>query len=162
MYVILVYDCGEYFIAFENGGHVKTSLKQIGKSHKTGTTVRFMPDDTIFQTTTFSYSTICERMQESAFLLKELTIEVVDEIGNRSETYHYEKGLNSFAEYLNTDKKVLHKPYDFSGSKDGVNVEVAFQYTETIQDLEYQNVTNKLILGILDENRLKEAKKNKF
>ena len=130
MEVTIRRDGGEFFIAFENGGHVKTPLKQIGKSHKTGTTVRFMPDDSIFQTTTFSFSTICERMQESAFLLKELTVEVVDEIGDRSEIYHYDKGLNSFAEYLNTDKKVLHKPYDFSGSKDGVNVEVAFQYTE--------------------------------
>ena len=130
MEVTIRRDGGEYFIAFENGGHVKTPLKQIGKSHKTGTTVRFMPDDTIFQTTTFSFSTICERMQESAFLLKDLTLEVIDEIGDRSETYHYEKGLNSFAESLNADKKVLHKPYDFTGSKDGVNVEVAFQYTE--------------------------------
>ena len=130
MEVTIRRDGGEYFISFENGGHVKTPLKKIGTSHKTGTTVRFMPDDTIFQTTTFSYSTICERMQESAFLLKELTIEVVDEIGERSETYHYEKGLNSFAEYLNTDKKVIHKPYAVEGTKDGVNVEVAFQYTE--------------------------------
>lgn len=130
MEVTIRRDGGEFLISFENGGHVKTPLKQIGKSHKTGTTVRFMPDDTIFQTTSFSYSTICERMQESAFLLKELTIEVIDEIGERSETYHYEKGLNSFAEYLNTDKKVIHKPYDFSGNKDGVNVEVALQYTE--------------------------------
>ncbi len=130
MEVTIKRDGGEYFIAFENGGHVKTPLKQIGKSHKTGTTVRFMPDDTIFQTTSFSYSTICERMQESAFLLKELTIEVKDEISDRSEIYHYEKGLNSFAEYLNTDKKVIHKPYDFNGTKDGVNVEIAFQYTE--------------------------------
>ena len=130
MEVTIKRDGGEYFIAFENGGHVKTPLKQIGKSHKTGTIVRFMPDDTIFQTTSFSYSTICERMQESAFLLKELTIEVKDEISDRSEIYHYEKGLNSFAEYLNTDKKVIHKPYDFNGTKDGVNVEIAFQYTE--------------------------------
>ena len=130
MEVTIRRDGGEYFIAFENGGKVKTPLKQIGKSHKTGTTVRFMPDDSIFQTTNFSYSTICERMQESAFLLKELTIEVVDEIGDRKESYHYDKGLNSFAEYLNTDKKTLHKPYDFEGAKDGINVEVAFQYTE--------------------------------
>ena len=68
MEVTIRRDGGEFFISFENGGHVKTPLKQIGKSHKTGTTVRFMPDDSIFQTTTFSYSTICERMQESAFL----------------------------------------------------------------------------------------------
>jgi len=130
MEVTIKRDGGEYFISFENGGKVKTSLKKIGSSHATGTTVRFMPDDEIFQTTTFSYSKICERMQESAFLLKNLTLEVIDEIGERSEVYHYEKGLNSFAEYLNTDKKILHKPFDFTGTKDGINVEVAFQYTE--------------------------------
>ena len=123
-------DGGEYFISFEDGGKVKTKLKKIGSSHSTGTTVRFMPDDQIFQTTTFSFSKICERMQESAFLLKNLTLEVIDEIGERKEVYHYEKGLNSFAEYLNTDKKIIHKPYDFTGSKDGINVEIAFQYTE--------------------------------
>ena len=130
MEVTIRRDGGEYFISFENGGKVKTNLKKIGSSHRTGTTVRFMPDDEIFQTTTFSFSKICERMQESAFLLKNLTLEVIDEIGERSEIYHYEKGLNSFAEYLNTDKKILHKPFDFMGSRDGINVEVAFQYTE--------------------------------
>ena len=51
-----------------------------------------MPDDTIFSTTQFSFTTICERMQESAFLLKNLTIEVVDEADGKEEIYHYEKG----------------------------------------------------------------------
>ena len=124
----------EYFISFKNGGHTEQKLKKVGKTNKTGTKVRFMPDDEIFQTTTFSFSTICERMQESAFLLKNLTIEVYDEQTEKKESYHYEKGLNSFAEYLNTDKKVLHKPYDFSGIKDGINVEIAFQYTESYSE----------------------------
>ena len=127
-------DGEEYFISFKNGGHLDKSLKKIGKTNKTGVKVRFMPDDEIFQATTFSFSTICERMQESAFLLKNITIDVYDEITDRKESYHYEKGLNSFAEYLNTDKKVLHKPYDFQGMKDGINVEVAFQYTESYSE----------------------------
>ena len=130
MEVTIKRDGGEYFISFENGGHLKTPLKKISSSHKTGTKVRFIPDDTIFQTTTFSFSKICERMQESAFLLKNLTLEVIDEKEDRKEVYHYEKGLNSFAEYLNSDKKILHKPVDYTGAKEGVNVEVAFQYTE--------------------------------
>ena len=124
----------EYYISFKNGGHLDVPLKKLEKTNKTGTKVHFMPDDTIFQTTTFSFSTICERMQESAFLLKNLTIEVIDEITNRKETYHYEKGLNSFVEYLDTDKKTLHKPYDFNSIKDGINVEVAFQYTESYSE----------------------------
>ena len=127
-------DGGEYFISFKNGGHVDKPLKKIGKTNKTGVTVRFMPDDEIFQTTTFSFSTICERMQESAFLLKNITINIYDEATDRKESYHYEKGLNSFAEYLNSDKKVLHKPYDFRGTKDGINVEIAFQYTESYSE----------------------------
>lgn len=134
MEVTIKRDGSEYFISFKNGGHLDENLKKIGKTNKTGVKVRFMPDDEIFSTTTFSFSTICERMQESAFLLKNLTIDVYDEATDRRESYHYEKGLNSFAEYLNTDKKVLHKPYDFQGIKDGINVEVAFQYTESYSE----------------------------
>ena len=134
MEVTIKRDGFEYFISFKNGGHLDKQLKKIGKTNKTGVKVRFMPDDTIFQTTMFSFSTICERMQESAFLLKNITIEIYDENTEKKESYHYEKGLNSFAEYLNADKKVLHKPYDFQGEKDGINVEVAFQYTESYSD----------------------------
>ena len=134
MEVTIKRDGSEYFISFKNGGHLDKNLKKIGKTNKTGVKVRFMPDDEIFSTTTFSFSTICERMQESAFLLKNLTIDVYDEATDRRESYHYEKGLNSFAEYLNTDKKVLHKPYDFQGMKDGINVEIAFQYTESYSE----------------------------
>ena len=134
MEVTIKRDGGEYFISFKNGGHLDKPLKKIGKTNKTGVKVRFMPDDEIFQSTTFSFSTICERMQESAFLLKNITIDIYDEATDRKESYHYEKGLNSFAEYLNTDKKVLHKPYDFQGMKDGINVEVAFQYTESYSE----------------------------
>ncbi len=134
MEVTIKRDGGEYFISFKNGGHLDKPLKKIGKTNKTGVKVRFMPDDEIFSTTTFSFSTICERMQESAFLLKNITIDIYDEATDRKESYHYEKGLNSFVEYLNTDKKILHKPYDFHGTKDGINVEIAFQYTESYSE----------------------------
>ena len=134
MEVTIKRDGAEYFISFKNGGHLDKKLTKIGKTNKTGVKVRFMPDDEIFQNTTFSFSTICERMQESAFLLKNLTIEIYDENTDRKESYHYEKGLNAFAEYLNTDKKVLHKPFDFKGEKDGINVEIAFQYTESYSE----------------------------
>ena len=134
MEVTIKRDGGEYFISFKNGGHLDKPLKKIGKTNKTGVKVRFMPDDEIFSAQAFSFSTICERMQESAFLLKNITIDIYDEQTEKKESYHYEKGLNAFAEYLNTDKKVLHKPYDFHGTKDGINVEVAFQYTESYSE----------------------------
>ena len=121
----------EYFISFENGGHLKTPLTRLEKTNKTGTKVRFWPDDTIFSTTNFSFSTICERMQECAFLLKNLTIELFNEEENKKEIYHYENGLKSFVEYLNEDKNELHKVVNFEGMKDGIDVQVAFQYTDT-------------------------------
>lgn len=124
----------EYFIRFKDGGKVDVPLTQISKTNRTGTTVRFMPDSKIFSSTKFSFTTICERMQECAFLLKGLTIEVIDEEDEKQEIFSYENGLRSFVEYLNDDKEPLHKVVDFSGSKDGINVDVAFQYTDTYSE----------------------------
>ena len=130
MEVTICRDGYKYFIRFKDGGKVDQKLKKIEKTSKTGTTVRFMPDDTIFSTTTFSFTTICERMQECAFLLKGLTVTVEDEEDNKKREFHYANGLEAFVEYLNEDKKVLHKPVHFMGEKDGIRVEIAFQYTE--------------------------------
>ena len=69
-------------------------------------------------------------MQECAFLLKDLTIDIVDEIEGKHEVYHYENGLNSFVEYLNEDKRPIHKVVNFKGMKDEIDVEVAFAYTD--------------------------------
>ena len=127
-------DKEEYVIIFENGGKVKHPLKKIGTTTKTGTTVRFLPDEEIFSTTTFSFSTICERMQESAFLIKGLTIEVVDEETTRSNKYLYEKGVTQFVEYLNEDKNTLHNVITFEGNKDSIEMEIALQYTDTYNE----------------------------
>ena len=120
----------EYYIKFENGGKVTVPLKKIGTTNKTGTTVKFKPDPEIFQSTTFSFSTICERMQECAFLVNGLTIEIENEIDGRSEKYYYENGLKSFCEYLNEGKNPVHNVLDFSSTKDKVNVSIALQYTD--------------------------------
>src|SRR5699024_730768 len=96
----------EYFIRFKDGGKTEIPLKKGSKTSKTGTTVRFLPDDTIFSTTSFSFTTICERMQECAFLLKGLTVEVIDEEASKHEIYHYEKGLEAFVESINDGRKV--------------------------------------------------------
>ena len=134
MEVVIKKDKKEYYIKFENGGNVAVPLKEIGTTNKTGTTVRFLPDETIFPIVNFSFTTICERMQESAFLLRGLTIEVLDEITGRSNKYHYENGLKEFVEYLNDDKNTLHKVISFDGSKDGIEVDIAMQYTDTYQE----------------------------
>ena len=134
MEVTIKKDKGEYQIRFENGGRVAVPLKKIGTTNKTGTTVRFLPDPEIFQTCNFSYTTICERMQESAFLLKGLTIEVIDEEQNRDSKFFYEKGLEQFVEYLNEDKNVLHKVLSFEGVKNKIEVDIAMQYTDTYSE----------------------------
>ena len=122
------------YIRFEDGGKVKIPLKKIEKTNRTGTKVRFMPDPQIFNSLNFSFTTVCERMQESAFLLKGLTVEVIDEEDNKQEVFCYENGLKSFVEYLNDGKSELHKVVQFQGSKEGINIEVAFQYTDTYSE----------------------------
>ena len=134
MEVTIKKDKGEYFIRFENGGKVAIPLKKIGSTNKTGTSVRFLPDEEIFGNAIFSFTTICERMQESAFLLKGLTIEVVDEKSGRSNKHLYEKGLLQFVEYLNEDRNVLHKVINFEGEKNGIEVDIALQYTDTYNE----------------------------
>ena len=134
MEVTIKRDKKEYSISFKNGGEVDKPLKEIGTTSKTGTTVRFLPDDSIFSTTNFSFTTICERMQESAFLIKGLTIEVVDEEDEKQEIYHYEDGLVEFVNYLNEDKQALHNVISFEGVKDRMEIEIAMQYTDTYNE----------------------------
>ena len=124
----------EHFIKFENGGKLSIPLKKLGKTNKTGTTVRFMPDKEIFNSTTFSFTTLCERMQECAFLLKELTVEVVDEKDKKSEIFKYEDGLKAFVEYINESRKKIHDVFSFTATKDKIELEVALQYTDSYSE----------------------------
>ena len=148
----------ESYIRFENGGHVAIPLKTIGTTNKTGTTVRFMPDDTIFQTTNFSFTTVCERMQESAYLLKGITIEVVDEEDERTAKFHYERGIEEYVEDLNHGKNVLNKVLSFSGEKDKIEVEISMQYTDAYDEKIVSFVNNvKTIDGGTHEVGFKTA-----
>ena len=134
MQVVIYRDGLISMIEFENGGHVKTPLKTVGKTNKTGTIVKFMPDPEIFKDCNFSYTTIVERMQESAFLLSGLTIEVIDEEDKKQAKFHYDNGLISFVEYMNEGKNTLHKVINFSNTKGKIEVDVAMQYTDTYNE----------------------------
>ena len=134
MEVTIKRDHEESYIRFENGGHVAVPLKVIGTTNKTGTTVRFLPDPEIFSTTSFSYTTICERMQESAFLLKGITIEVYDEEDERDAKYRYDRGIEEYVEELNKGENTLHKVLTFGGSKEKIDVEISMQYTDTYNE----------------------------
>ena len=134
MEVTVKRDKKEYYIRFENGGHTVAPLKEVGAARGTGTTVRFMPDPEIFNNNNFSFTTVCERMQESAFLLKGITIEVVDEEDERSAKFHYERGIEEFVEDLNKGKNTLHNVLSFSGTKDNIEVDISMQYTDTYNE----------------------------
>ena len=158
MKVSICRDGGKYEISFKNGGHLDSDLKKIGTTNKTGTTVRFMPDDTIFSTTTFSFTTICERMQESAFLIKGLMIDVIDEEDEKEAHYHYERGLEEFVSYLNEGKKVLHNVVGFDAVKNKIEVECALQYTDSYSENVVSFVNNvKTSDGVSHEVGLKSA-----
>ncbi len=121
-------------IKFFNGGAVKSPLKTIGESKKTGTIVNFLPDPEIFKNCNFSFTTITERMQESAFLLSNVTIEVIDEEDNLNAKYHYENGIVSFVEYINENKTALHKVIHFDNTKNNIEVDIAMQYTDSYNE----------------------------
>ena len=130
MEVTILRDGAIHQIRFKDGGKVDIPLHKIGTTNKTGTIVTFMPNHEIFKNLNFSYTTICERMQESAFLLKNLTCEVEDVADEKKVTYHYENGITSFAEYINEGKGVLHKVVPIHGEKGGMEVDIALQYTD--------------------------------
>ena len=130
MEVTILRDGAIHQIRFKDGGKVDVPLHKIGTTNKTGTIVTFMPNHEIFKNLNFSYTTICERMQESAFLLKNLTCEVEDVADEKKVTYHYENGITSFVEYINEGKGVLHKVVPIHGEKGGMEVDIALQYTD--------------------------------
>ena len=119
----------KYEIEFNNGGKVLSPLTKLDKTNRTGTTVTFLPDKEIFKDAKFSFTAISERMQEVAFLIKNITIEVLDEDGDKKNLYHYEDGLKEFVNFVNEDLEGLCDTLYFSGTKNDIEVEIAMQYT---------------------------------
>lgn len=131
-------DGSVYKQRFEDGGKPVTTLKKIGTAakSKTGTTVTFMPDDSIFSTTDFKFNTIAERLKESAFLLKDVRMSLTDLRGEEPqvEEFHYENGVQDFVEYLNEDKETLTPVIYIEGEDQDFQVQVALQYNDGFSD----------------------------
>ena len=115
---------------FENGGKPVTTLEKIGKTNQSGTTIHFKPDPTIFSATSFNYENLCERLRESAFLLKTVKIDIIDERNDVHDTFHYENGLEAFVQYLNEEKDSLHPVISFEGEQNGIEIDFAFQFND--------------------------------
>lgn len=122
-------------MTFEDGGSKIGKLEKVGKTNRTGSTVTFKPDSTIFKTVHFSYSTICERAQEDAFLLKGLKMIVRDKRKEEKEViYQYEDGLKAFIDEVNQDHTPMHDSVSFRGESNQIVVEGCFQYTDEYQE----------------------------
>jgi len=127
---------------FADGGKKIGKLEHLGKTNRTGSTVRFKPDPRIFSTTEYKYDVVCERAREEAFLLSGIAMVVSDKRNKKNETekYLYEDGLTAFLEYLHEDRNVLMNPVKFSGEANGIQVDAAFQYTDDYQENTYSFV----------------------
>ena len=120
---------------FEKGKTV-TELTVIKENVRgTGTTIEFLPDDTIFETLNFDKNILAKRFREMAFLNKGVKIEFADEREGYKELFHYEGGIKSFVEYINKSKKPLdHEVMYIEGEKETTKVEIAMQYTESYNE----------------------------
>ena len=133
---VMVHDGKDVWsMTFENGGSKIGKLEKVGKTNHTGSIVSFKPDPSIFKSVHFSYSTICERAQEDAFLLKGLKMIVRDKRKEEREVvYQYEDGLKAFIEEVNQDHTPMHVPISFRGESNQIIVEGCFQYTDEYQE----------------------------
>lgn len=111
-------------------------LPVVGKTRGTGTKVNFLPDDTIFEKTRFKEEEIKSRLHETAYLNPNLTIHFKDDRAEVPEeiAFHEEEGIIGFVKDMNSNKEVLHDPIFFSGTSDGITVEVAFQYVNEFHE----------------------------
>jgi DNA gyrase subunit B len=120
-----------YHQRYERGITV-SPLEIIGKTKRRGTSIHFRPDEEIFNDLDFSFDIICQRMRELAFLNTGLKINVYDDRKEKEKKFFYKGGISSFVEYLNQNQDVIHsKPIYMSGERNGVSIEIAFQYSRS-------------------------------
>ncbi len=119
-----------YYQRFEQGV-TKSKLEVKGKSQKTGTTITFKPDKKIFKKTEFEFNIVASRLRELAYLTKDSKIELVEEKTSKKEVFHYPGGIVDFVGYLDQGRNRLHKPVYVEDKRNGIEVEVAFQYNDS-------------------------------
>jgi DNA gyrase subunit B len=134
---------GKVYHQLYERGEIKTELKVTGKTKQNGTQIRFKPDSEIFETTTFSFDLLSQRLRELAFLNKGLSISIADERTEKRHDFFYKGGIVSFIEYLSKNKNVLHsKPIYVQGQKNGLDVELAFQYNDGYSEIIFSFANN--------------------
>jgi len=119
-------------------------LERFGE-HLSGTTISFVPDETIFETVTFDYDVLAHRMRELAFLNSGLSISIRDERSGDEDHYCYEGGIAEFVRHLNESAEKIHEniiSFDRKDEENRTEVEVAFQYTNTFEEQVYTFVNS--------------------
>jgi len=126
-------DGNVYYQKYQKGVPV-ADLKIIGETDHSGTTTRFKPDGDIFkETLEYDFEILANRIRELAFLNRDIRITIEDarEGMEKRKEYHYEGGIKSYVEHLNRNKEVLFEvPIYIEGEKDGINIEISFQYND--------------------------------
>jgi len=118
-------------------------LETTGTTKRRGTKVSFKPDPDVFETTVFSFDTLAQRLRELAFLNGGILITFDDERDGKSHKFHYDGGIVSFVQHLNTNKaSVNEKPIYMHGEKDGIDAEIALQWNDTYAETLYSFANN--------------------
>lgn len=131
---------GTYSMRFSDGGKKISKLNKVATKQKNGSMVRFRADEKMFRNSKFSFDTIAERVQQSAFLLQGITFIVEDKRVNETRTFMYEKGLTAFMDYIHEDATVLNQTILLEGEQDGIEVRIAMQYNEGYSEDNYSYV----------------------
>ncbi|MFQ5736675.1 MAG: DNA topoisomerase (ATP-hydrolyzing) subunit B [Thermodesulfobacteriota bacterium] len=136
---------GQVFMQHYRGGKPTGPLKVVGKTKKTGTTITFKPDGTIFEATEFSFDTLSKRLRELAFLNAGIRISIKDERGEevRTHDFRYEGGIVSFVEHLNKTRETIHpKVVYISGEKESIQMEMALQWSSSFNENVFSYANN--------------------
>ncbi|MDR0927520.1 MAG: type IIA DNA topoisomerase subunit B [Ignavibacteria bacterium] len=135
---------GKIYQQFYSKGAPVSDVEVIGESETTGTTIRFIPDDTIFHTVEFKYNKVAERLRELAFLNPYVSITLKDESEEQEEVFHYKGGLKDFVAYIDESNRAITKSIFINGRDDQYNTEVdiCFEYNDSYSEVTLTYVNN--------------------
>jgi len=138
-----VYRDGYIYTQRYSRGTPDHEIKKGGKTKKTGTKTRFMPDGEIFKVRDFRFEVLEERLRELAYLNKSIKITLRDERDGEEEVFHFKGGLKDFVNYIDANRQsLIKKPIYIEGMRDNTPVELAFQYNDSFSENIYTYVNN--------------------
>lgn len=133
--IATVYQNGNVYRQEYAYGVPKTGLEIVGKSDRTGTDITFYPDDSILETTTFSYETILDRLRHAAYLTKGIRTSIIDERTGERYGFYFEGGIQSYVKHLNIGKETIGDEVFYADKTiEDTQIEIALQYTDAFNE----------------------------